>query len=105
MGYVALWSWVLFNLLSGSGHLIPKALLLFSPVRPVVPTGAAWDCLRGCSQDGLVEAVSGFVDVKVVSLDYIAVFISKARKHLLISLLVIPSWKGLWVAGPVLQVD
>ena len=63
------------------------------------------DCLRGCSQDGLVKAVSGFVDIEVVSLNCLAVLICKAREHLPVGLLVIPSGQGLWVAGPVLQVD
>ena len=80
MGCVVLWSWVVFSLLTGSSHLILKSLYLFSPVRPVVLTGAAWDSLRGCSQDGLVKAVSGFVDVEVVSLGCLAVFISNARE-------------------------
>ena len=67
--------------------------------------GAEWGCLRGCSQDGLVKAVGGFVDVEVVSLNCFTVFISKARERLPVSLLLIPYKKGLWVAGPVLQVD
>ena len=63
-----------------------------------------WDCVRGCFQDGLVKAVRGFVDVEVISLDCLAVYINKARELLPVSLLVIPSGKSLWVAGPVLQV-
>ena len=67
--------------------------------------GATGNCLRGCSQDGLVKAVSGFVDVEVDGLDCLAVFSSKAREQFPIGLLVNPSGKGLWVAGSVLQVD
>ena len=78
MGYIVLWIWVVFNLPSGSGHVTLKPLWLLSPVRSVVLTGAMWDCLRGCSQDGLVKTVSGFVDVEVVSLGCLPVFISKA---------------------------
>ena len=69
MGFVVLRHWVVFDLLSGFGHLFPKPLDLFSPVRPVVLTSAKWNCLRGCSQDGLVETVSGFVDTEVASPD------------------------------------
>ena len=61
-----------------------------------------WNCLRSCSQDGLATAISGFVDDEVVGFDCLAVFISKAREHLPISLFAIPSGIGLWVAGPVL---
>ena len=64
-----------------------------------------WVCLRVCSQDRLVRAVSGFVDVEVISLDCLAVFVSKAKEHLPVSFLVIPSGEGLWVAGPALRVD
>ena len=82
----------------------PLHPITFSSVRPVVLLGAAWNYLRGCSRDGLVEAVGEFVDVRVVCLDCPAVFVNEAREHLPVSFLVVPCGKGLWVAGPVLQV-
>ena len=55
--------------------------------------------------DWLKLSVARPANVEVVGLDCPAVIISEAREHLPVSLLLVPSGKGLWVAGPVLQAD
>ena len=47
------------------------------------------------NQDGLAEAVSGFIDVKVVGFHRPIVFISEVREQLPVSVLANPSGKAL----------
>ena len=80
-------------------------LYFFCPVWSAVLPSAARYTSVGRFQDGLVEVLTGPVDIRIITFDALAQFVRECGKLNPVSFTVVPAWERFGVARLVVHVD